>query len=201
MSRILPLLSAISITLSIAAGLFADDTGDVFILEDFDGNAASGVISMTEGQLVDVDGNGDREGRFVTVNFSQVVRLKLERGGELIDRIMEYPVLAYTIAAVPGRNEGTFLQTMVQVMTNAKGGVYNVFPESRTPLSRNGIPSTVRLNLLEAKTQDGVSLKELIKAFKDGDGSSLTLNITQQSSKDAITDCVYDDIRLEKATD
>ena len=199
MKKPLSLPFVVSAALLSAAGLHAAGSADAYVLEDFDGNAAPGVVAMTEGQLVDVDGNGDKEARFVTTNFSQIIRLNLERGGELIGKIEQYPVLVYTVAAVPGRNEGSFLQTMVQVMTNAKGGVYDVFPESRTPLSKNGIPGTVRLNLLEAETKEGVALKDLIRAFKEGDGSNLRINITQQSSRDATTDCVYDDIRLEKA--
>lgn len=201
MKKPIPLVCAFLGLISITASLPAAESGDVYILEDFDGNAAPGVVAMTEGQLVDVDGNGDKEGRFVTTNFSQIIRLNLERDGELIGKIEEYPVLVYTVAAIPGRNPGTFVQTMVQIMTNAKGGVYDVFPGSRTQLSKNGIPATVRLNLMEAETKDGVALKEIIKAFKEGDGSNLRLNITQQSSRDASTDCVYDDISLEKASE
>ncbi len=81
------------------------------------------------GQLVDVDVNGDKEARFVTTNFSQIIRL----------------------------------------------------------------------NLFEAEKKESVALKELIRAFREGDGSDQQININQQSSRDATTDCVYDDIRLEKA--
>jgi hypothetical protein len=110
------------------AGLFAIWAADVYILENFDDKAAPGIIAMTMGQLVDVDGNGDKEARFVTTNFSQIIRL----------------------------------------------------------------------NLFKAETKEGVALKELIRAFREGDGSNLRINITQQSSRDTTTDCLYDDIRSEK---
>lgn len=172
---------------------------DIQILEDFDGNADPEVVAVSEGQLVDADGNGEKEGRFVTTNFAQVVQLKLDRGGGLIKSIRKYPVLAYDIAAIPGRNPGTFLQTQVHIGTNCMGGVYDIFPESQMSLPRSGAAVTVRLNLLEAITKGGIAFAEILAAYEAGDGSNLLLTITQQSSRDADTDCVYDDIRLEKA--
>jgi hypothetical protein len=198
MKRSLFLILAMTLIPGLNSPLFAAPEKGL-VLEDFDGNAAPGVKAMTEGQLVDVDGNADKEGRFLTRNFAKVIQFDLERDGTLIEAIEAYPVLVYTVAAVPGQNEGSFVQTMVHLATNARGGVYDVFPESRLPISKNGIPTTVRLNLLEAKTEGGILFKDILKDFKDGDGSNLRLSITQQSSRDAVTDCVYDDIRLEAA--
>lgn len=194
--KLIPFVSILTVLAS-EVPLSADEP--VHLLEDFDGNADAEVVVVSEGQLVDADGNGEKEGRFVTTNFAQVVQLRLERDGKLLETIREYPVLAYDIAAIPGRNPGTFLQTQVHLGTNCLGGVYDIFPESQLPLPRSGTAVTVRLNLLEAKTKGGIAFIDIFEAYKAGDGSSLRVTITQQSSKDAQTDCVYDDIRLEKA--
>lgn len=195
--KISPIIAACLLLLPVS--LTRAGANRIHMLEDFDGNADPEVLAVSEGQLVDVDGNGEKEGRFVTRNFAQVVQLKLERDGELLKTLRNYPVLAYDIAAVPGRNKGTFLQTQVHLGTNCMGGIYDIFPASQMPLPRSGTPVTVRLNLLEAKTKGGIPFVDIIQAYESGDGSSLRLTITQQSSKDADTDCVYDDIRLEKA--
>jgi len=194
---ILPLLATVLSGLSLLTTLSAD-TG-IHILEDFDGGADPEVIAVSEGQLVDVDGNGEMEGRFVTQNFSQIIQMRLEREGELIRKIEDYPVLVYDVAAVPGRSRGGFIQTQVHVGTNAaSGGIYDIFPESQVPLPRSGKAVIVRLDLLKAKTRGGVALADLLKAFREGEGSHLRITITQQSSKDADTDFVYDNIRLER---
>lgn len=185
--------------LSLVTCCLNGQSGGVHILEDFDGNADPEVVAVSEGQLVDVDGNDEREGRFVTRNFARVIQIKLEPGGDLLNVIREFPVLAYDVAAVPGRNKGTFLQTQVQIATDYKNGVYDIFPASQIPLPRSGKAVTVRLNLLEAKTKGGVELKDVLEAFASGECRKLNIAITQQSSRDAETDCVYDNIRLERA--
>lgn len=171
--------------------------GKYVLLENFDDPTLKFFEHIVKPEKVDIDEDGDMEGRFQAKGFGRIASLSFDREGKVEEVIKTFPHLRFSVAAIPDNNNAKWLSTMLCFSYHDQGD-YLIAPvlESNLNIPKDGQVVQQSIDFMALSLKDGSTVKSLFERFHNGEIKGLRLAIVQQSPKGTENDCVYDDIRL-----